>query len=159
MTADVNAGDSSMLSPDDAFSVLGNETRMEILHALGEADEPVSFSELRDRLGRPDSGQFNYHLDQLVGHFIRKTDEGYGLLQAGRRVIEAVLSGAVTEIPDKESTRIDKSCYLCGGPTEVTYDATAPRPVRVSCTECAGVADLFEPVDYGNIGSFPLPPA
>lgn len=147
-----------LLSRDDAFSVLGNETRIAILQALGAADEPVSFSELRDRVGRPDSGQFIYHLDQLVGHFIRKTDEGYGLLQAGQRVIEAVLSGVVTDIPDVESKRIEKPCYQCGAPTEVTYDSTAPRPVQVSCTECAGMVDYFD-VEHGSIGSFQLPPA
>jgi hypothetical protein len=58
---------------------------LSILLGLWEAFEPfteenaVSFSELRDRVGTRDSGQFNYHLDQLTGHFIRATDSGYEL--------------------------------------------------------------------------------
>lgn len=49
----------------EAFSVLGNETRLSVLLTLWDAYEPwdeegaVPFSELRERLGRPDSGRFN----------------------------------------------------------------------------------------------------
>jgi hypothetical protein len=39
--------DAEMLPPDDAFGVLGNETRIEILQTMAE------------------------------GHFVRKTDDGY----------------------------------------------------------------------------------
>jgi hypothetical protein len=92
-------GDSERLSPDDAFATLGNETRLGILQTLGRAGEDLSFSVLRDRVGVEDSGQFNYHLEQLVGHFVRKTEDGYQLRRAGRRVVEAVLSGAVTDAP------------------------------------------------------------
>lgn len=159
MSTNAEEGDTTILSPDEAFATLGNETRMAILQALGEADEPRSFSELREKVGMSDSGQFNYHLDQLTGHYIRKTDDGYELLQAGRRVIEAVLSGTVTEVPDFESTQIDTSCPECGAPTEVRYDATEPRPVRHYCTQCAGFADWFEPADHGALGTYPLPPA
>ena len=66
--------DGATLAPDDAFELLGNETRVRILQTLGTADEPVPFSELHDRVGLRDSGQFNYHLDRLVGHFLQKTD-------------------------------------------------------------------------------------
>ncbi|MEF8801746.1 MAG: helix-turn-helix domain-containing protein, partial [Halolamina sp.] len=104
----------TMLAPDDAFAVLGNETRMEILQTLGEADEPLPFSELRGRVGMRDSGQFNYHLGKLDGHFIKDTDGGYALGQKGSRVIEAVLSGAVTDTPVLDRTPVDMSCYCCG---------------------------------------------
>jgi len=56
MTTDADGSESSTLSPDDAFRVLGNETRMEILRALGDADGPLPFSELHDRVGTRDSG-------------------------------------------------------------------------------------------------------
>ena len=67
------AGDAPMdqRAPADAFALVGNETRAEILRVLGE--EPwagLSFSELRSRVDPDlDSGQFNYHLQQLVGQF------------------------------------------------------------------------------------------
>lgn len=70
----------------DAFEILGNDTRLAILLALWEAKEPgppfaepseraVSFSELRDRVGVKDSGQFNYNLDKLVGAFIEQAEK------------------------------------------------------------------------------------
>ncbi len=156
-------GDSERLSPDDAFATLGNGTRLGILQALGRAEDDVSFSELRDRVGVEDSGQFNYHLEQLVGHFVRKTDEGYQLQRAGRRVVEAVLSGAVTDAPDLDRTRVDETCELCGAPIEVARDGGS---IAMYCTECAGRyshAYGDDPTgrraDEGYLGRLPLPPA
>lgn len=135
MPPDANEGGSTTLSPDAAFAALGNETRMEILQTLGDADGQLTFSELYDRSDVRDSGQFSYHLDKLVGHFVRKTDDGYELQQAGLRVVEAVLSGAITETPILEPTDIDAPCPYCGGAIEVSY-----REERLlqRCTECAG---------------------
>lgn len=152
------------LPPDDAFSVLGNETRMEILRTLGDADESLPFSELRDRVGIKDSGQFNYHLDKLAGHFVGQTEEGYRLRQAGRRVIEAVLSGAVTEAPSMERTEIDWSCHYCGAPTlEVDY---REEQVGMYCNQCEGTysgsgttTDASRPAEHDRLGYLHLPPA
>lgn len=94
MATDAHAGDTT-LAPDDAFAVLGNGTRMEILRALADADDSLSFSELRDRVGVSDSGRFNYHLDKLDGHFVTDTSDGYQLQNAGKRVNKAVLSGGL----------------------------------------------------------------
>jgi hypothetical protein len=125
------------LAPDEAFAALGNETRMEILRTLGDADEPLTFSELRDRVGMADSGQFNYHLGKLGEHFVGGTEDGYRLQRAGKRVVEAVLSGAVTGAPVVEPTETDDACLYCGAPTTVSYRegmlARAPR-VRARST-------------------------
>jgi DNA-binding HxlR family transcriptional regulator len=149
----------SLLAPEEAFATLGNETRMKILYALGEADGPLSFSVLRERVGRPDSGQFNYHLRKVDGHFVRKTDAGYALTQAGRRVVEAVLSGAVTDIPTIGSTGIDWPCPYCGAPIEVTYDSTTRRPVKPYCTECPGLGEMVDQYEYGQLADLRLSPA
>ena len=62
------------LQPAEAFSVVGNETRLAILEALWAAPErPVTFSELRSRVGMADSAQCNYHLYRLTGQFVAKT--------------------------------------------------------------------------------------
>ncbi|WP_254538468.1 ArsR/SmtB family transcription factor [Halomarina litorea] len=149
--------DTTALSPDDAFAVLGNETRFGILRALGEVDGPCSFSHLRDRVGVADSGQFNYHLDRLVGHFVEHTDEGYGLRRAGERVVEAVLSGAVTEAPVVAPTTVDRPCQYCGAPVGITYDE---ERVRVYCTECEGIYGERSEVDgAGHLGTLFVPPA
>ena len=155
--------DSDRLPPDEAFATLGNETRLGILQALGRASEDLSFSELRERVGVDDSGQFNYHLEQLVGHFVRKRAEGYQLRRAGRRVVEAVLSGAVTDAPDLDRTRVDETCELCGAPIEVARDGGS---IAMYCTECAGRYShaygedrTGRRADDGYLGRLPLPPA
>ncbi|WP_135366289.1 winged helix-turn-helix domain-containing protein [Halosimplex halophilum] len=158
--------DSRTLSPDEAFEVLGNETRVAILSALGGADEPVSFSALRDRVGMADSGRFNYHLDRLTGHFVRNREAGYELRRAGERVVEAVLSGAVTAAPVLERTEIDHPCHFCGAPVAVRF---REERVEVFCTECPGTysrtsspddsADAGKAAADGYLGYHPLPPA
>ncbi|MEF8812755.1 MAG: helix-turn-helix domain-containing protein [Halovenus sp.] len=162
MSRDADGSSPSTMAPDDAFSMLGNETRIGILQTLGEAEEPLSFTELRDRVGIRQGAQFNYHLDKLVGHFVGKTEEGYLLRQPGRRVVQAILSGAVTADPTLEPTEIDFSCRHCGAPAEVGY---SHKEVRLSCTECGGnyeksaVREWDDDWEYGNLANMPLPPA
>ncbi|MFC7076652.1 winged helix-turn-helix domain-containing protein [Haloarcula halophila] len=158
-----DADGSDALSPDEAFAVLGDETRLGILRTLGEATEPLPFSALRERVGVRDSGQFNYHLEKVVGHFVEKTEAGYVLRRAGRRVVEAVLSGAVTGTPELERTRIDRSCGNCGAPVEIRWRSGS---VELFCTECAGrygqsygANKRPEAVERGYLGRMPLPPA
>ncbi|MEF8812878.1 MAG: helix-turn-helix domain-containing protein [Halovenus sp.] len=159
-----------VLSPDAAFSALGNETRIRILRTLGQADGPLSFTDLRTRVGIRHGGQFTYHLDKLVGHFVSKTDGKYDLRQAGRRVVEAVLSGAVTSDPVLEPTPIDEPCPRCGAGTVVAF---SQERVEHYCPECAGHygparatsehatagTSSDEDAPYGYLGSVPLPPA
>lgn len=134
MTTD-DAAEWATQSPHDAFGALANETRMEILQVLGQRDGPASFSELREEVGFRDPGNFQYHLNKLAGPFVRKDDAGYELRQPGRRVVEAILSGAVTGAPPLEPTPVEVPCLLCDGETEISF-----REERLlwRCTECPG---------------------
>ena len=167
MTADGSDAADRTLAPEEAFGALGNGTRMTILRVLADADGPLPFSELRDRVGMEDSGQFNYHLDKLVGHFLARTDAGYELRKPGDRVVEAVLSGAVTEAPTLELTEVDEQCFRCGGGVKVGF---REERVEAYCTQCDGMygegfaetasmraADDDE--EYGYLGGFDLPSA
>ncbi|MFD1512083.1 DUF7351 domain-containing protein [Halomarina rubra] len=146
-----------MLSPEEAFAVLGSDHRIAMLRALGEADGPLAFSDLRAAVGTRDSGQFSYHLNKLVGHFVRQTPDGYEIRRAGERVIEAVLSGAVTESPVRDATAVDRPCHYCGAPVEVRYHEDR---IRVHCTDCEGIYGADERADgNGHLGTLPLPPA
>lgn len=151
MTTDNETASRSVLSPDEAFSILGNEIRVQILQTLGNSNGPMAFTDLRDRVGISQGRQFNYHLDKLVGHFVEKSDDGYTLRQAGRRVVEAVLSGAVTEAVELKPTRLDKSCPYCGAPIEISYRA---ERLLVRCTDCIGTFSGVESTS-GTIGSLP----
>jgi hypothetical protein len=125
----------------DAFAVLSNETRLAILLALWDAhdsvnpDDGMAFSDLRDRVGMRDSGQFNYHLEQLVGGFVRKTGDGYVLRRAGQKLVRTVIAGAGIEEPTLERTPIDVPCPYCDGRTAVLYEDEWLYHV---CTECEG---------------------
>lgn len=161
MATDIESDEPAPLSPEEAFAVLGDETRLQILQTLGAADESLAFSELFNRIDYDDSSNFGYHLDKLVDHFVRKTDDGYALQQAGRRVVEAILSGAVTDNPVLEPTTVDKPCAVCSAPVEVAFHQ---ERVTLHCTECAGLVneshiegDRF--TEFGNHGYIPLPPA
>ena len=149
------------LSPDEAFSVLGNETRLEILRTLGASDGPLMYAELYERIEYDDPSNFSYHLNRLVGHFVRKTDDGYDLYDAGRRVVEAVVSGAVSDTPVVEPTEAEKDCPFCGAPVAVGFQHGR---VEQSCTECAGLVRFADSggrrfTEYGSLGFFLLPPA
>lgn len=163
MTITTNPNESTTLSPDEAFAALGNETRLQILRTLGEADEPLGFSEILNRIDYDDSSNFDYHLEELVGHFVSKTEEGYDLWQAGQRVVEAVLSGAITDDPILQPTTIDDPCPYCGANTRVAFQQ---ERVEIHCTECPGMGtggykdaerDRFD--DHGTLGHLLLPPA
>jgi len=161
MTPTGNTEEASPLSPDEAFSVLGDETRLQILQRLGEADGPLMFSELFGRIDYDDTANFSYHLDKLAGHFLRESDEGYELRQSGRRIVEAVLSGAVTDDPVLEPIETERRCPLCGAPIEVSYDQDR---VGMYCTECSGLFGQTDPRENqfgrsGHLGNMLLPPA
>lgn len=161
MTVEPEPGETPSLSPEAAFGVLGDDTRVRILHALGTADGTLAFSDLFDRIDYGDSSNFSYHLEKLVGHFVEKTGEGYTLTQRGRRVVEAVLSGAVTDDPILERTVIDRPCPFCRTNVEIAY---RQEHVSLHCPDCFGFQDRGEDVDrdrtaFGNLGHLLLPPA
>jgi hypothetical protein len=162
MTADTGPEGATTLSPDDAFGLLGHETRLGILQTLGEADGLLAYSELFDRIDYDDSANFTYHLEQLVGHFVRKTDDGYALRRAGQRVVEAIYSGVMTDDPVVERTEAGMPCMYCGEPAEVGYHQEV---LLIYCTECDNQidrADAIEdwPVPTDDVvGYVSLPPA
>jgi hypothetical protein len=133
------------VAPAEAFSIVGNETRLAILEALWEADcEPVRFSRLRERVGLRDSAQFNYHLDKLTDQFVRKREEGYELRTAGAKVVQAVLAGSFNQHPELEPFPVEGECVDCGGPLEARY---ADERLAVRCRDCGR-----------RHGDYPFPP-
>lgn len=133
------------VAPAEAFSIVGNETRLSILEALWAAEtQPVRFSRLRERVGMRDSAQFNYHLDKLTGQFVVRTEEGYDLRNAGERVVQAVLAGSFNEHPELEPFTIESSCTRCSEPLRVSYE---DEQLTIECPSC----------DRGH-GTYSFPP-
>jgi DNA-binding transcriptional ArsR family regulator len=124
--------------PADVFGVVADETRMTILRALAEAPyeeygDTLTFSDLREAAGIRDSGQFNYHLDTLVGQFVERTDDGYSLTYPGELLYRTVIAGLFTRQTELEPRTIDSDCFDCGAPLEMEYDGTV---LHVDCSDC-----------------------
>ena len=131
------------VSPADAFSLVGDETRLSILEALWRLDDPAAFSEVRAEVGMRDSAQFNYHLGKLTSQFVRKTAEGYELRTAGERVVQAILAGSFTEHPERE-VEIEDECTKCGTVLVARY---RDEMIAMECPTCG----------QGH-GEYPFPP-
>lgn len=124
----------SRLDPAEAFAIVGNETRLEILRVLSEEKfRPMSFAELRKRVGMSDGSQFNYHLKKLDGPFIRKTEDGYELRHAGLTVIRAIVEGSFTDHPQIDPFETGGSCVECGDPLYARYEQ---EMLYVGCLSC-----------------------
>lgn len=150
-----DSDEQAAVSPDEAFSLLANETRIRILETLGKSDAPLTYTELRERVGIDPGMEFNYHLETLLGHFVRKMPEGYTLQEAGTRIVKAVLAGGVNTSPDVDRVRIDQECQLCEAPIEVGYSSEC---VETYCTECAGIRSRDDSKSGGHLGARYLPP-
>lgn len=119
---------------DETFATLSDATRIAIVSELGEAsDRAVTFSDLRERVGVNDSGQFNYHLQRLTDQFVAETDDGYRLTVAGRRVYGALLAGRYTKAGATDPIPLDERCPACGGERVFRYDG---ERARVECQGC-----------------------
>jgi citrate synthase len=75
----------------DLFETLSNPVRLEILTALNERSEPISYTALRGETSIEDKGRFNYHLRQLDS-LVCSHDGSYALTEDGEELVETVLA-------------------------------------------------------------------
>jgi len=108
----------------ETFATVGNETRAEILRILGEDPyDELPFSELRSRMeGDIDSGQFNYHLQKLIGQFVDRTDDGYTLRPEGVTLYRLIRAESFTQELRLEPFDADFDCHFCGSAVEARYE-------------------------------------
>ena len=131
------------ISPDAAFAALAADARVSILRTLWEIDEyTASFSDLREAVGMRDSGQFNYHLDKLIGTYVVKTDDGYELTEAGRQINGRIEAGVFTVDATIEPISLDPPCPVCGGNRTLIYER---ETVIVECDSCSVTAEFGVP--------------
>lgn len=128
--------DAADLDAATAFSLLGDPLRLAIIRVLWEAGRgnAVPFAELYDRVGAEDTGKFNYHRQQLVPHYVRKSEDGYRLTQAGERVALAVNAGLYTDDVDMVDFDVRGSCYDCGA-GDLRGEYVGGR-FRIDCRAC-----------------------
>ncbi|WP_415383457.1 winged helix-turn-helix domain-containing protein [Halosimplex sp. TS25] len=126
------------VTPEAAFTALGNEIRLRILHVLADAaetgSETASFSDIYDQVDIDSTSQLAYHLDALDGIFVHNGESGYGLTQAGDRIVRTIRSGTYSDRPSFEPTTLDGQCLSCDATTLV---AEYQEPfLVVDCQAC-----------------------
>ncbi|WP_144925430.1 ArsR/SmtB family transcription factor [Halorubrum salsamenti] len=140
----------SRVLPAEVFATLGNDTRVDILRALlelGADEEPVSFTDLFERVDIDDSANFNYHLRQLTGHFVKRSDDGYEFRYPGRKVVSAIFTGTLTERAQVGFFPVEGSCYDCDGDLHGWY---VDDTLTVGCADC-GTIQVSYPFPSGGL--------
>lgn len=129
------------LPATEAFRLLSDGTRLQTLQGLveltdaaGYGSEPVSFSDLHAQVETGDSAHFNYHLQELRGRFVERTDDGYRARYPARKVVRAIRAGTFTERAELADEPIDGTCPQCGdADLRVGY---ADEKLQVRCAAC-----------------------
>ncbi|QPV63543.1 helix-turn-helix transcriptional regulator [Halosimplex litoreum] len=142
-------GEDRATDPGEVFAAVANETRFDILRALwhltrASEGEAASFAEIRSEAGVRDSGQFNYHLQELMPRFVAEADDGgYVVTYAGARLVGAVVSGVYTDDGTSVEPRPVGECPNCGGTVEAGYET---EQMRIECVDCeVTVTDMPAP--------------
>lgn len=118
----------------DSFSRLANTIRLEVLHVLARESTPLPYGELFERVSVSDSGQFNYHLRQLRGEYVRQTDDGYELRQTGVRAANVLASNTLQKGIERPPSEIESECGRCGSThVEIGYQQ---GEALVRCRAC-----------------------
>lgn len=126
------------------FGLLADETRVDIVQtiaraqaeegAIGEALPTLTFSAIYERVDVENTSKFSYHLGELEGVFLRKSEDGYGLTHAGERVARMLLAGNFERTPQVAPQETSGECPYCG---EVTLEASLEDQFYiVRCQEC-----------------------
>jgi ribosomal protein S27E len=87
-------------------------------------------------VGVRDSGQFNYHLDRLVGTFVDRDEDGYGITTAGAQLVGAVLAGQYTKNVESDPVDVGTACPDCGTPLRGVFDGGYGQVRCEHCDRC-----------------------
>lgn len=127
----------------DAFEVLANEHRLDVLLALLSARErpdlpyPIGFAALHDETDVEYSSQLSYHLEELLDDFVEKDESGYALSVAGWAIASFVRSDVLDDHTVRDDIRATGECHRCGEAGLVgTY---ADYRFRLTCVACGEV--------------------
>lgn len=137
------------LSFDEALSIIGEKTRARIIVELGKSkttdpNSPnrLAFSELMNQVGIDDSGRLNYHLDKLVGTFVKKHERGYSLRLPGQLIYEAVVGGTLTDRQSIEPFTVGQ-CPKCDNQLTAAY-----HPDHLLTVECTSCETLYDAIHF-----------
>lgn len=131
-------------SATDIFRLLANDTRVDILRAVavaqyeleqvGSGAAELAFSEIYDHVEVENTSKLSYHLGELTGTYLRKSDDGYSLSHAGERIVRFILSGNYEQPDSFGPEPVDGVCVFCG--KETLEAGLSHQFFRIDCTAC-----------------------
>jgi len=131
-------------SVTDIFRLLADDTRVDILRAVavaqyeldevGSGSTELAFSEIYDYVEVENTSKLSYHLGELTGTYLRKSDDGYSLTHAGERIVRFILSGNYQQ-PDSFGPKpVEGVCVFCG--EEALEAFLSHQFFRIDCSAC-----------------------
>jgi len=117
----------SQSAPLETFELVSDETRVAILRTLADAfredptDPTLDYSDLRERVGVRDKGNFNYHLDRLNDLLLDGVD-GYAVSSVGLTVVSALAAGSFDTDWTWGPTDVPGECFFCGDGLALRYE-------------------------------------
>lgn len=131
-------------SAADIFQLLADDTRVDILRAvavaqyeqgqIGAGTAELTFSEIYDHVDVENTSKLSYHLGELTGTYLRKSDGGYSLSHAGERIVRFILSGNYEQPESFGPESVDGVCIFCG--EEALEASLSHQFFRIDCTAC-----------------------
>lgn len=135
-------GESS--SATEIFRLLSDETRVDILCAIavaqseleqaGSGPAELAFSDIYDHVDVENTSKLSYHLGELTGTYLRKSDEGYSLSHAGERIVRFILSDNYEQPESFGPEPVDGMCVFCG--EEALEARLSHQFFRIDCAAC-----------------------
>ncbi|RZV10484.1 hypothetical protein BDK88_1651 [Natrinema hispanicum] len=131
-------------SATDIFRLLADDTRVDILRAVaiaqyeleqvGSGAAELAFSEIYDHVDVENTSKLSYHLGELTGTYLRKSDDGYSLSHAGERIVRFILSRNYEQPESFGPEPVDGVCVFCG---EDELEASLSHQFfRIDCMAC-----------------------
>ena len=129
----------AVVEPSDAFQAVGNEIRTGILSTMLERanandSTPPSFTDLFEASAVDTTAGFAYHLDELVGPYLVKSEVGYELTYAGERIARTIAAGSYTDRVSDETIPVDDPCPFCT--TDHLVATVLDNVVTIACVNC-----------------------
>lgn len=131
-------------SATDIFRLLADETRVDILRAVaiaqyeleqvGSGAAELAFSEIYDHVEVENTSKLSYHLGELTGTYLRKSETGYSLSHAGERIVRFILSGNYEQPDSFGPEPVAGTCVFCG--EEALEASLSHQFFRIDCLAC-----------------------
>jgi len=121
------------LSKEALFDSMGHPMRVKILEAV--IGDPLSFSEIKRKVGIDSSGHLTFHLDKLKGLLKVNADGNYELTDDGKEALRlvSVFSTMRKEPPDAPKKDWKKNCSIVWACALIVVVVISAATINAAC--------------------------